>query len=49
MKEYWQSTFNIDPTKPSMGAVDLAGVKSQSFNDSYFMKNMNYQAEIWWA
>ncbi|XP_065056326.1 calsequestrin-2-like [Rhopilema esculentum] len=23
MKEYWQSTFNVDPTKPSIGAVDL--------------------------
>ena len=23
MREYWQSTFNVDPTKPSIGAVNL--------------------------
>lgn len=28
MKEYWQSTFNIDPTSASIGAVDLTGQAS---------------------
>eukprot|EP00794_Sanderia_malayensis_P011264 gene11264-12444_t len=28
MKEYWKATFNIDPTKPTMGAVDLSAQSS---------------------
>ena len=43
MREYWQTTFNVDPTQPNIGAVDVNEVRSL-YISFIFLKHGSQQA-----